>query len=103
MHSDFSNRTADLLGESRGGIGLGMGLAAQRDVLVYAGHLGDQPRRPAHGDHLLVDSDVGRPGRLAAMAAIRLALGLAALSSTSLLSFLPASGMWAWYSRAKRG
>jgi 4-amino-4-deoxy-L-arabinose transferase-like glycosyltransferase len=29
--------------------------------------------------------------------------GLAALSSTSLLSFLPASGMWAWYSRAKRG
>jgi 4-amino-4-deoxy-L-arabinose transferase-like glycosyltransferase len=29
--------------------------------------------------------------------------GIAALSSTSLLSFLPASGLWAWYRRAKRG
>src|SRR6476469_3877319 len=75
MHSDFSNRTADLLGESCGGLGLGMGLAAQGDVLVYAGHLGNEPRGPAHGDHLLVDSDDGRPGRLGTMAAIRLALG----------------------------
>jgi hypothetical protein len=29
--------------------------------------------------------------------------GIAALSSTSLLSFLPAAGLWAWYHRAKRG
>jgi 4-amino-4-deoxy-L-arabinose transferase-like glycosyltransferase len=29
--------------------------------------------------------------------------GLAALSSTSLLSFLPAAGLWAWYRRARRG
>lgn len=29
--------------------------------------------------------------------------GITALSSTSLLSFLPASGLWAWYRRAKRG
>lgn len=29
--------------------------------------------------------------------------GIAALSSTSLLSFLPASGIWAWGRRAKRG
>ena len=29
--------------------------------------------------------------------------GIAALSSTSLLSFLPAAGLWAWYRRAKRG
>lgn len=29
--------------------------------------------------------------------------GLTALSSTSLLSFLPAAGLWAWYRRAKRG
>jgi len=29
--------------------------------------------------------------------------GLAALNSTSLLSFLPAAGLWAWYRRAKRG
>lgn len=29
--------------------------------------------------------------------------GIAALSSPSLLSFLPASGLWAWYRRAKRG
>lgn len=29
--------------------------------------------------------------------------GIAALSSTSLLSFLPASGLWAWYRRAQRG
>jgi 4-amino-4-deoxy-L-arabinose transferase-like glycosyltransferase len=29
--------------------------------------------------------------------------GIAALSSTSLLSFLPAAGLWAWYCRAKRG
>ena len=29
--------------------------------------------------------------------------GIAALSSTSLLSFLPASGLWAWYRRAKGG
>jgi 4-amino-4-deoxy-L-arabinose transferase-like glycosyltransferase len=29
--------------------------------------------------------------------------GIAALSSTSLLSFLPASGFWAWYRRAKAG
>jgi len=29
--------------------------------------------------------------------------GLAALSSTVLLSFLPASGLWAWYHRARRG
>ena len=28
--------------------------------------------------------------------------GLAALSSTVLLSFLPASGLWAWYHRARR-
>jgi 4-amino-4-deoxy-L-arabinose transferase-like glycosyltransferase len=28
--------------------------------------------------------------------------GVAALTSTSLLSFLPASGLWAWYHRAKR-
>jgi 4-amino-4-deoxy-L-arabinose transferase-like glycosyltransferase len=29
--------------------------------------------------------------------------GVTALSSTVLLSFLPASGLWAWYHRAKRG
>jgi 4-amino-4-deoxy-L-arabinose transferase-like glycosyltransferase len=29
--------------------------------------------------------------------------GIAALSSTSLLSFLPASGLWSWYRRAKNG
>ncbi|MGA8618777.1 MAG: glycosyltransferase family 39 protein [Candidatus Sulfotelmatobacter sp.] len=28
---------------------------------------------------------------------------IAALNSTTLLSFLPASGLWAWYHRAKRG
>lgn len=28
---------------------------------------------------------------------------IAALTSTSLLSFLPAAGLWAWYRRAKRG
>jgi len=28
---------------------------------------------------------------------------IAALSNTSLLSFLPAAGLWAWYRRAKRG
>jgi len=29
--------------------------------------------------------------------------GIAALTSTSLLSFLPAAGLWAWYRGAKRG
>lgn len=29
--------------------------------------------------------------------------GIAALNSTVLLSFLPASGLWAWYHRTKRG
>lgn len=29
--------------------------------------------------------------------------GIAALNSTVLLSFLPASGLWAWYRRAKQG
>jgi 4-amino-4-deoxy-L-arabinose transferase-like glycosyltransferase len=29
--------------------------------------------------------------------------GIAALNSTVLLSFLPASGLWAWYRRAKKG
>ncbi len=29
--------------------------------------------------------------------------GLIALNGTSLLSFLPAAGLWAWYRRAKRG
>jgi len=29
--------------------------------------------------------------------------GVAALTSTSLLSFLPVAGLWAWYRRAKRG
>ncbi|MFZ1140253.1 MAG: glycosyltransferase family 39 protein [Candidatus Sulfotelmatobacter sp.] len=29
--------------------------------------------------------------------------GIAALSSTSLLSFLPAAGLWAWHRRAQRG
>src|SRR5260370_16822733 len=29
--------------------------------------------------------------------------GITALSSTVLLAFLPASGLWAWYHRAKRG
>jgi hypothetical protein len=29
--------------------------------------------------------------------------GIAALNSPSLLSFLPATGLWAWYRRAKRG
>jgi 4-amino-4-deoxy-L-arabinose transferase-like glycosyltransferase len=29
--------------------------------------------------------------------------GLTALSSTSLLSFLPAAGLWAWFRRARRG
>src|SRR6202140_2266043 len=29
--------------------------------------------------------------------------GVAALSSTSLLSFLPAAGLWGWYRRAQRG
>lgn len=29
--------------------------------------------------------------------------GIAALTSTTLLSFLPASGLWAWYRRTKRG
>src|SRR5579871_3990875 len=29
--------------------------------------------------------------------------GVAALNSTSLLAFLPAAGLWAWYRRAKRG
>jgi 4-amino-4-deoxy-L-arabinose transferase-like glycosyltransferase len=29
--------------------------------------------------------------------------GIAALNSTVLISFLPASGLWAWYRRAKRG
>ncbi|HKU28529.1 MAG TPA: glycosyltransferase family 39 protein [Candidatus Sulfotelmatobacter sp.] len=29
--------------------------------------------------------------------------GIAALTNTSLLSFLPAAGLWAWHQRAKRG
>jgi hypothetical protein len=29
--------------------------------------------------------------------------GIAALTNTSMLSFLPASGLWVWYRRAKRG
>lgn len=29
--------------------------------------------------------------------------GVAALTNTSLVSFLPASGLWAWYRRSKRG
>ena len=29
--------------------------------------------------------------------------GIAALTNTSLLAFLPASGLWAWYRRWKRG
>ena len=29
--------------------------------------------------------------------------GIVALNSTSLLSFLPAAGLWAWYRRSKRG
>ncbi len=29
--------------------------------------------------------------------------GIAALTSTSLMSFLPAAGLWAWYRRARRG
>ncbi|MBZ5680536.1 MAG: glycosyltransferase family 39 protein [Acidobacteriia bacterium] len=29
--------------------------------------------------------------------------GIAALNSTTLVSFLPAAGLWAWYRRAKRG
>lgn len=29
--------------------------------------------------------------------------GVAALTNTSLLAFLPASGLWAWYRRSKRG
>lgn len=29
--------------------------------------------------------------------------GIAALTSTSLLSFLPAAGLWVWWARAKRG
>ncbi len=29
--------------------------------------------------------------------------GIAALNSTSLLSFLPAAGLWTWYRRARRG
>jgi 4-amino-4-deoxy-L-arabinose transferase-like glycosyltransferase len=29
--------------------------------------------------------------------------GIAALNSTVLIAFLPASGLWAWYQRAKRG
>jgi hypothetical protein len=29
--------------------------------------------------------------------------GIAAVNSTSLLSFLPAAGLWAWYRRAKQG
>jgi 4-amino-4-deoxy-L-arabinose transferase-like glycosyltransferase len=29
--------------------------------------------------------------------------GISALTNTSLLSFLPAAGLWAWYRRAKRG
>jgi len=29
--------------------------------------------------------------------------GIAALNSTVLVAFLPASGLWSWYHRAKRG
>ena len=46
---------------------MGLGLAAQRDVLVYAGNLGNEPRRPAHGNYLLADSHHGGSGRLDAV------------------------------------
>jgi hypothetical protein len=38
-----------------------------------------------------------------AVATTWLALGVAALTNTALLSFLPASGLWAWYHHAKLG
>jgi 4-amino-4-deoxy-L-arabinose transferase-like glycosyltransferase len=50
----------------------------------------------------LESRDEGRDGRLAWLA-FGLLWGIVALNSPTLLSFLPAAGLWAWYRRAKCG
>src|SRR5581483_7758713 len=84
LHPDFSHCAAMLRRKGRRRFGVDLGPVALRDVLVDQGGLGDK-----HG---------WRP-----WAIFGLLWGVAALNSTSLLSFLPASGLWAWYRRSQRG
>jgi len=74
-----------------------VGAAPQCDVLVHACRMGDQPLSSAPRHCFLAGPDPRRPRWLAPLARIRSALGLIALNGTSLLSFLPAAGLWAWY------
>ena len=83
--------------------GLAVGSDALRNVLVHALGVGDEPGGvPARTD-FLADARPGRKRRTRPWIQFGLLWGIAALANTSLLAFLPASGLWAWYRRWKRG
>jgi hypothetical protein len=102
VHSDFSDCPANFFRESGSRLGLDVGSAALRDGLVHALGLGNQSVGAAAGPDFLAHAHHGRTRRAEAVALVRLLWGVAALDSTVLLAFLPASGLWAWYQRAKR-
>jgi len=88
---------------SRSVDGLDLGAAAVRHLLVHAVGLGDQPRRAAAGSDFLADADHGRERGMQPWLMFGLLWGIAGLTNTALLSFLPVSGLWSWYHRAKLG
>src|ERR1019366_6722374 len=70
VRSDFSDRTPDFFGDGCGWIGVGMGVVAERAVLVHARDLGDESGGIAADDDLLAGSDSGGSRRLDAVVSV---------------------------------
>ena len=89
--------------EAGGVDGLAVGGDALRNVLVHALGVGDKSGGVAACADFLADARPGRKRRARPWIQFGLLWGIAALANTSLLAFLPASGLYAWYRRWKRG
>jgi len=102
VHSDFPDRAARFLRESRRRRRLDVGPLPLRDVWctkwVWETSLSALLVAVVFWMALTLED---REGWLPWLE-FGLLWGVAALSSTVLLSFLPASGLWAWYHRGKR-
>ena len=94
LHSYFLDRAKMLQRKSRCLERVGLGVVADGHVLVHALGLGDEPGGIVARAYFLAGAGIGKSNGAIPWVGFGLLWGVAALTNTSLVTFLPASGLW---------